>query len=120
MTEERLERLNEIENSIKYMNNRIDHYHQYYREAINYNFGAAYIAKRLRNYQDALNGVKRLQKLFNDELDNIRYQVSVFKPPETKPFSNCCGVEMNGHDVDYQRCPSCKENCSIEEIGENE
>jgi hypothetical protein len=30
-------------------------------------------------------------------------------------FSNCCGAEMNGHDLDYETCPDCHDHCEAEE-----
>jgi len=29
-------------------------------------------------------------------------------------FSNCCGQEMNGHDIDYGICPACHDHCEPE------
>lgn len=36
-------------------------------------------------------------------------------------ISDCCGVEMNGHDIDYGICPDCHDHCeAIDEEEENE
>jgi hypothetical protein len=35
-------------------------------------------------------------------------------------YSSCCGTFCNADALDYQRCPSCKENCDFTDGSEEE
>lgn len=74
LVEDRLERLNEIQNGIRYLSNRVNRYFDHYQTALKNDFTNNYIEKKVRKYLDALRGVDRLKSIFNRELKKIRYE----------------------------------------------